>query len=278
MHVSKDMLGLGLFLPSTMIAIQAMRMYLGNKRISSNASRMIAVLEEQIWVEEGRNQHPINHKKEMYWTPSWVDEIKKIMETRDMTLQNYNNRSFVITKNKTIMEFAVVHADKVMNNQKLLKLINHVRLFKEVFLPFELVGGSGRDETEARVHEMQKSQIKWTFYSGSVNQPDKIAFKVWKAFVGWLKRQQIKTVCDFNEHAHWEMQLRKDNKILIVKKLEGNEACVLNEKNEYQRVELDKEFKEEEFRDVIARLNKRGVLKVQYEEVEHREEMMPEET
>ena len=48
MCVSKDILGLGLFLPSIMIAIQAMRIYLGNKRISSNASRMIAVLEEQI--------------------------------------------------------------------------------------------------------------------------------------------------------------------------------------------------------------------------------------
>ena len=45
MCVSKEMLGLGLFLPSTMIAIQALRMCLGNKRISSNASRMIAILE-----------------------------------------------------------------------------------------------------------------------------------------------------------------------------------------------------------------------------------------
>ena len=58
------------------------------------------------------------------------------------------------------------------------------------------------------------------------------------------------------------MQLRKDNKILIVKKLEGNEACMLNERNEYQRVELNDEVKEEEFRGVIAWLNTRGVLKV----------------
>ena len=68
-----------------------------------------------------------------------------IIETRDITLHNYNNRSFVITKNKMIMEFVVVYANKVMNNQILLKLINHVRLFKEVFLLFELVEGSRRD-------------------------------------------------------------------------------------------------------------------------------------
>ena len=69
-----------------------------------------------------------------------------IMKTRDITLHNYKHRLFVITKNKMIIEFTVVHADKVMNNQKLLKLINHVYLFKEVFLPFELVGGSRRDQ------------------------------------------------------------------------------------------------------------------------------------
>ena len=73
------------------------------------------------------------------------------------------------------------------------------------------------------------------------------------------------------------MQLRKDNKMLIIKKLEGNEVYEFNERNEYQRVELDYEVKEEEFRGVIARLNKRGILKVLYEEVEYKEEMIPEE-
>ena len=73
------------------------------------------------------------------------------------------------------------------------------------------------------------------------------------------------------------MQLRKDNKILIVKKLKGNEAYVLNERNEYKRVELNNEVKKEKFRGIIAQLNIIGVLKVQYEEVEYREEMMPEE-
>ena len=48
MHVSRDMLGLGLVLPTTMIAIQVIRMCFGNKRIKSNAARMIKVLEEQI--------------------------------------------------------------------------------------------------------------------------------------------------------------------------------------------------------------------------------------
>ena len=55
MRILKEILGLGLFLPSTMIVIQVLRLYLGNKRIKSNASRMIAVIEEEMWVEGGRN-------------------------------------------------------------------------------------------------------------------------------------------------------------------------------------------------------------------------------
>ena len=48
MYVSKEMLGLGLLLPSTMIAIQGLKLYLGNKRCASNASRMINALEEMM--------------------------------------------------------------------------------------------------------------------------------------------------------------------------------------------------------------------------------------
>ena len=94
----------------------------------------------------------------------------------------------------------------------------------------------------------------------------------------WLKKQQIKIVCDFDEHVHWEMQLRQDNKVLIAKNVVGNEVHRVDERNVHRRVELIDDVNEEEFRGVIARLNTRGVLKVQYEETEHREEMMPEET
>ena len=97
-----------------------------------------------------------------------------------MSLHDHQNKLFVITKNKTTMDFAVTCAEKVVHDPEMLKLINHVRLFKKVYLPFELVGGSGRDQTDAFVNEMQKSQIRWTFYSGNVNKHAKKAFKVWK--------------------------------------------------------------------------------------------------
>ena len=81
-HMLKEMLGLGLILPKTMIAIQGLQMYLGNKRIKSNASRMIRVLEEQIWVESGLNKNLINNNKKQYWTTSWIDKVKEHLKQK----------------------------------------------------------------------------------------------------------------------------------------------------------------------------------------------------
>ena len=41
-----------------------------------------------------------------------------------------------------------------------LQLINHVRIFKQVFLPCELVGSSGRDQTEASIYDHKMSHLK----------------------------------------------------------------------------------------------------------------------
>ena len=51
------------------------------------------------------------------------------------------------------------------------------------------------------------------------------------------------------------MQLRQDNEVLIVKNPVGNEACRIDERNVYRRVESSDDVNEEEFRGVIARLN-----------------------
>ena len=46
MHVFKEILRLGLLLPSTIIAMQRLKLFFGDKRSKSNASRMINALEE----------------------------------------------------------------------------------------------------------------------------------------------------------------------------------------------------------------------------------------
>ena len=55
-----------------------------------------------------------------------------------------------------IMKYAI----SKQNERDVLKFLNHARLFKKAFLPFELVGSSGREETKACANEGEKSQMK----------------------------------------------------------------------------------------------------------------------
>ena len=66
MYVLKEILGLKLFLPSTMIAIQDLKLYLGDKRCLLNASRIINALEEIMWIEGGLHKSMINDNNEPF--------------------------------------------------------------------------------------------------------------------------------------------------------------------------------------------------------------------
>ena len=135
-------------------------MYLENKQISLNTYRMIAILGEQIWVEEERTKYPINHNNMSYQTPSQVDKIKIIIKIRTISLHNHKNKSFVKTENKIIIDQAIIYVEKVVNDLEILKLTNHVCQFKKVFLPFKLVGSIRRDKTEAFINRIKKIQIR----------------------------------------------------------------------------------------------------------------------
>ena len=108
---------------------------------------------------------------------------------------------FRITRNKSIMEYAREYRKETNLGINVLKLINHVRLYKRVFLPFELVGQSGKDQTDAFRNNLEISQIKWTFYQQQVTQPSKNAYREWRKFLQWLEKKRIKTEFDFDEDA-----------------------------------------------------------------------------
>ena len=164
MYVSKEMLGLGLLLPSTMIAIQGLKLYLGNKQCHSNASRIINLLEELMWVEAGLNDDIINNFEEPHWTESWIDEIKNIMRKRNIHLHSEKLNEFKITKNKTLMIYAREYVREETKDIEIIKLLNHVRLYKGIFLPCELVGQNGKEQTSAYRNNLEIGQIKWIFY------------------------------------------------------------------------------------------------------------------
>ena len=114
------------------------------------------------------------------------------------------------------MEHARECAHSEVKDIETLELINHVRMFKHVFLPCELLRKSGRECTEASVYDIKLSQLKWTFYHQCVEQPSRRYFKAWKQFLEWLRKQRVKTMYDFEAKVRWKWQLRDDRKVLIV--------------------------------------------------------------
>ena len=73
-----------------------------------------------------------------------------------MTIENERTEKKPITVNKIVMEYAVQYVDKKRCAKDIIRLINHVRLYKKVYLPFELFGIDGRHSTTTST-EYQKS-------------------------------------------------------------------------------------------------------------------------
>ena len=60
--------------------------------------------------------------------------------------------------------------------------LNHVRLYKRIFLPCELIRQNGKEQTSAYRNDNEKGQIKWTFYHYNVELPSRQAFRQWNKF------------------------------------------------------------------------------------------------
>jgi len=74
-----------------------------------------------------------------------------------MKLHEPKSKEVKITSNKMIMEYARDYVNCTNKKVESLELLNHVRFFKQVFLPCELVGKSGKEYTEASIDEIKSS-------------------------------------------------------------------------------------------------------------------------
>ena len=135
------------------------------------------------------------------------------------------------------MQHAREYVDNGEQKIETLRLLNHVRMFKKVCLPCELLGQRGKEQTVACRENAKKSQIKWTFYHHEVNTPSRKAFRKWKGFIKWLQSRNIDAIFDFDEDATWTWKLRVDQRVLIIN--ENNEkkkhAKMIN--NEHSEIE-----------------------------------------
>ena len=84
----------------------------------------------------------------------WINNIGSILEQRDLKLYQILKKN---TVNKTLMDYV----NDYTINKKLLQSINHIRWYKGVYLPFELVSKRGGMMTDTYINVLEQSAISW---------------------------------------------------------------------------------------------------------------------
>ena len=76
LYSRKSALGVGLILPSTLIAVLKLKLYVGNIRKLGNAADSIKVQKGYQEVEAGRVVTLGENPNLRYWKKTWIDEVK----------------------------------------------------------------------------------------------------------------------------------------------------------------------------------------------------------
>ena len=198
MYVDKSALGLRLMRPNKILAMQNAKLHVENVRAKTNVSEMINAVQQMVQIYSGRSRHIIElPQNEKIWVQTWVDNVAEQTNRRIMTLpQIVQNEK--VQWSKTTIDFAFEYVKENTNAEKLCKKINHVRMCKQVWLPFELVGLNGRGRTGCFTLEDEKIPINWWFVKKDVEKLNKNCFKEWCDFLEWLVNQKFEKRCNVN--------------------------------------------------------------------------------
>jgi len=144
----------------------------------------------------------------------WSDEIGQRLIDRGIKLCNVEESKYVKTTNKTIMDYAIEYAKEKEIDEKIIQLINHVRLYKRIILPCELVGLKGREETKSYKNELERSCLMWKVPFLILPKPSEKSIGLWLEFIQWLKSKEIMTICDFTSMCTSKVQISGDLQFL----------------------------------------------------------------
>ena len=180
MYLHKTALGLGLMRPNTILTSLALKLYIGHTRLNSPTNDLITANLQMVQVEAGRN---INFEdidpNTRTWNETWIDRVFSECRKREISVERETNFLKDVTRNRTVMDFAVDFADSKIT----LGRINQVRKYKKVLLPIELVGSCGSKLTDCAIDIETKSPINWEFMKDDTGFPQHASIRTWKNFV-----------------------------------------------------------------------------------------------
>ena len=257
LYSRKTALGVGLMAPNTIMNALALKLYLGHNRSNSALSKVIKINEENARLFYGCSGHildvDLNIKPKRI---TWSDEIQHMLSNRKLSICNRTNERKWITANNSIMDYAIKYVKEKELTCEVAEAINHVRMYKKMILPCELVGFRGDKETKEAREVFELSTILWKVKFDEVRKPHKRLIAEWIDFVVWLKEQQIETIVDFSKSVNTTYEITperkyvkqvKNNKVWFYEKTEARYGRV-----KYQRTE---EIFTNEWRKSIAEMS-----------------------
>ena len=236
MYVDKSALGLGLMAPKTILAMQNMKLYVGNRRAKSNVCDMMDATQEYVQTHSGRSINIMETpNKERTWFPTWIDEANNA-EERKIKITNFQPRQ-IIKKNKTIMDYASEYVCSMKNPGEICNKINHVRMYKQIWTLFEIVGQNGRGRTGCFTVKEEKSPIIWDFMQKKISKPNDMCFRIWHNFLEWFVNQGCDEKYTFNDKLEWRWRINDSKEHVQYQDEKETRAC--------KRVTLEKMAHEE---------------------------------
>ena len=213
LYARKLALGVGLMSPSTILNILALKLYVSHKRGETEVSKMIRINEENISLYYGFSKSAIDPSLD--WKPvinSWSDEIRLMLRSRKLEIVNRINDTKSITMNKTIMDYAMDYSKEI----EIIEAINHVRIFKKMIIPCELVGFRGGKETKELREWSLVSSIKWNVEFEEVIKPHKRLVEEWQKFINWLRNQEVDTLIDCISRIETKYEISADKRYVKI--------------------------------------------------------------
>jgi len=159
LYSRKSALGIEIMTPNIIIAILKAKLYLGNMRVGSNTTKAVSVQEEYLKLEAGRDIDVGYDPSMRYWKSTWIDKVSNLFYKRNIIITNEKTQKRV-SKNKSIMAYAIDYMQEKGLSETVLKQINFIRIKKEVYLPCELIGMNRKTIIGTYENAEKKSQIR----------------------------------------------------------------------------------------------------------------------
>lgn len=108
LYINKNVLGIGLMALNTILEILSLKLFFRHTRLDSNTNKLIEVNLQNLQRESGRNvSFEAIPEDEKWWPTTWVYRVLEKCHKRGLIVEHQINYIAKITKNKTIMDYAV---------------------------------------------------------------------------------------------------------------------------------------------------------------------------